>query len=69
MKHLFERSIIDCIAQARAPSAQELEDVARRLWEEGFGRDSGTDWAACPLKGETRAAAHAALLGTDRRRT
>ena len=69
MKHLFERSIIDCIAEARAPSVQELEDVARRLWEEGFGRDSGTDWAACPLKGETRAAAQAALLGTDRRRT
>lgn len=67
MKHLFERSIIDCIAEARTPSVQELEDVARRLWEEGFGRDSGTDWAACPLKGETRAAAQAALLGTDRR--
>lgn len=67
MKHLFERSIIDCIAEARAPSVQELEEVARRLWEEGFGRDSGTDWAACPLKGETRAAAQAALLGTDRR--
>jgi hypothetical protein len=67
MKHMFDRSIIDCIAQGRAPEPHELEAVAARLWEEGFGRDSGTDWAACPLKGETRAAAQAALTGTSRR--
>lgn len=67
MKHLFERSIIDCIAEGRSPAPHELEAVAARLWEEGFGHGSGTDWAACPLKGETRAAAEAALTGTTRR--
>ena len=67
MKHLFHHAIIDCIAEGRTPAPDELEAVARRLWEEGYGRTSGTDWAACPLKRETRAAAEAALLGTTRR--
>ncbi|MBB5711937.1 hypothetical protein [Sphingomonas xinjiangensis] len=64
MKHLFPRSLIDCIAQGRAPEPHELEAVAARLWEEGFGHGSGTDWATCPLKDATRAAADAALSGT-----
>ena len=69
MCRLFAPAIIRCIAEQRAPSDPEFDEVAARLWDESFGCDTGISWRdtsnQCPRHQITRAAARAALLGAD----
>jgi len=65
---LFAAEVVECVAEGRAPTTQELYAVAERI-----GRDSGMGpifaWGdSAPASAEERyllRAAHAALRGTD----
>ena len=74
---LFEPTVIDCVAHDRAPTVQELFDVAERIWTDGAAGRSAFRWGRLgmsdPDKLMALRAAKAALLGAalaapDRRR-
>jgi len=59
------REIVECIAHGREPSVQELGRVARTIWRDIHGGDSGgLDLSASPAARHLSfRAAHAALAG------
>ena len=65
---LFELTVIDCMAHDRAPTVQELFDVAERIWTEGAPGRSAFSWCRLgvtdPDKLMALRAAQAALLGS-----
>ena len=65
--HLFEPSVIDCMASDRAPTVRELFTVAERIWMESAPDRSAFGWARLnatdPDKLMALRAANAALLG------
>ena len=64
---LFEPIVIDCVARGRAPTVQELFDVAERIWTDGAAGRSAFNWdrlgTTDPDKLMALRAAKAALLG------
>lgn len=64
---LFDPAIIDCMAEDRAPTAEELTSVAERIRRDA-GERSAFDWGPAPVDAATPAllrAAHFALCGGD----
>lgn len=58
---LFLNEVVDCIAQARAPTDLERAHVAQRIWSDGGARQSGRHgmpsrhpheraWTRCELR-------------------
>lgn len=42
---LMPDEIVDCMANGRTPTAQELHDVAERIWTDGAANRSAFGWA------------------------
>ena len=65
---LFEPAVIDCVTRDRAPSVQELFDVAERIWTEGAAGRSALGWGRLGVTDADKLtalqAAKAALLGS-----
>ena len=66
---LFEPTVIDCVAHDRAPTVQELFDVAERIWTDGAAGRSAINWSRLsmtdPNKLMALCAAKGALLGAE----
>ncbi|MET0309920.1 MAG: hypothetical protein ABW023_14535 [Sphingomonas sp.] len=62
-------AVIDCIAQGRIPSDDELHRVAERIWSDMRGTRSAFAWGDLDHDSSERLlslkAAQAALAGTD----
>jgi hypothetical protein len=66
---VFDDVVIDCMASDRAPTIQELIQVAERIWAEGAADRSAFRWGrlapADPGKLMSLRAAQVALLGSE----
>lgn len=51
---LFLNEVVDCRAQARAPTDLERAHVAQRIWSDGGARQSGTAWDALATSSRAR---------------
>lgn len=68
---LFADEVVECIAEGRDPSLEELFTVAQRIWADGAADRSAFAWgklpAASPDRVEALRAAQLALCGTPDR--
>ena len=67
--HLIAGPVVDCIANGRDPTLDELFQVAERIWRDAKGERSAFSWGQLPTDSAERVlslrAAQAALRGTD----
>lgn len=65
---LFASEVVDCVAEGRDPSPEELFSVARRIWADGAAERSAFAWGKLPIDSPDRVealrAAQLALCGT-----
>jgi hypothetical protein len=63
----FPLSMISCIVEQRAPTVEEIDEVARRFWEDCLKRDGGDAWhnlpAGCPRRKLATVVAEIAIGG------
>ena len=45
---LFHRALRACLSEGRAPTAQEIEQIARKIWTDAFAFRTGTVWEDVP---------------------
>lgn len=45
---IFHDALRACLSEGRAPHAQEVEQIARKIWSDAFARTAGTDWEDVP---------------------
>lgn len=64
---LFANEVVDCVAEGRDPTLQELCVVAQRIWVDGAANRSAFAWATLPTTSPGRVgalrAARLALCG------
>ncbi|AUW58901.1 hypothetical protein C1T17_13180 [Sphingobium sp. SCG-1] len=51
---IFHEALRACLSEGRAPHAQEVEHIARKIWSDAFARKAGTDWEDVPEQSDCR---------------
>lgn len=54
---LMPDQLINCMANGRDPTIQEMSDIAERIWTDGAAGRSAFSWADLPPKSDDRLAA------------
>ncbi len=68
IRHIFHEVLIDCMSNNRAPTPDEVEAVAERIWRDINGARSPRGWDELPLAAPERRQAFLAsrvALGLD----
>lgn len=67
---MFHRALRACMSEGRAPTQEEIEQLAERIWIEAFAVQAGADWDDVPAYSTIRqrviSAARGALSATPR---
>lgn len=51
---IFHRALRACLSEGRAPTAQEIEQIARKIWTDAFASRAQTDWEDVPEHASVR---------------
>lgn len=67
---MFHHALRACMSEGRAPTQEEIDQLAERIWIDAFAVQAGADWDDVPAYSTTRqrviGAARAALSATPR---
>jgi hypothetical protein len=52
---IFHRALRECLSEGRPPSEHEIEQIAEKIWHDGFARGAGIGWTDVPEHSTVRA--------------